>query len=80
MFCAARNILIKEFSNLEEQSGVCPNVILIWKNLIMKIDKESLLLENDRICLRPLSIVDDHISRLSDLKAIRVLYLLVGEL
>ena len=38
----------------------------------MKIDKESLLLENDRICLRPLSIVDDHISRLSDLKAIRV--------
>ena len=35
----------------------------------MKIDKESLLLENDRICLRPLGtedITDEYISGLND--------------
>lgn len=44
----------------------------------MKIDNESLRLGNDRICLRPLSIVDNYISRLSDRKAIRVITYLWG--
>jgi RimJ/RimL family protein N-acetyltransferase len=70
------NILIKEFSNLEEQSGVCPNVILIWKNLSMKIDKESLLLENDRIYLCSLSvedITDEYVQGLNDTEVNRYL-------
>ena len=69
------DILIKRNSNPAEQCGVYLNVTLIWKNLIMKIDKKFFLLEKDHICLRPLrieDIVDEYISWLSNPETIRV--------
>jgi RimJ/RimL family protein N-acetyltransferase len=76
MFFSERAILIKKSLNPEEQLGVCLNVISIWKNLTMKIDKESLLLENDRIYLRPLRVKDitnEYIRGLNDLEINRYL-------
>ena len=80
MFFSERDISIKGSLKQEEQSGLCLNVILIWKNLNMKSDKESFLLGNDCICLRLLSIVDDHIGRLRDLNGISIFLLACGRI
>jgi RimJ/RimL family protein N-acetyltransferase len=68
-FSSGRDTAIGRSLELAEQSGVYPNAILIWKELKMIIDKESLRIEDERIYLRPIDVEDitnGYISGLND--------------